>query len=285
MYNRLAFKESLLTAGAIVIGVLLVSVGLEMFLTPHKIIPGGVKGIAILLSHVTEMKMGLFLLFMNLPFVLFNRKKPVQMLSALLPLIIIPLLAIYMHPFPPLLENPLPAAVCGGLMLGVGLGLIIRYGWYPDGLTVVAVYLNRNIRLSIGELVMLLNLLVLACGGFLFGWDQAIHSIIAYFTAFKAIQFTLEFRNKKLIWISCEGPRDKLIKLLTESFGSEVEILKQDRSSGPADGRSDPGLFLVLPSKHIKRLTGLVRERSPSSRVVVSYGAHDLAAAEPYLRK
>ncbi|MEK8130349.1 YitT family protein [Paenibacillus filicis] len=283
MNHRPGSKLQWLPVGAILIGVLLVSIGLEMFLTPHKIIPGGVKGIAILLSHVTEMKMGLFLLFINLPFVLFNKRKPVQMLSALISLIVITALAIFMHPFPPLLENPLPAALCGGLTLGVGLGLIIRYGWYPDGLNIVAVYLNRRLRLSIGELVMILNLLILACGGFLFGWDQAIHSVIAYFAAFKAIQFTLEFRNKKLIWISCEGPRERLVEQLRAAFGSEIEFLKQHQVSG--DTPSDPQLFLVVPSRHIQRLKSLVRELCPTAQVVVSYATPDAPGAMPEGRK
>jgi len=263
---------------AILAGVLLVSIGLEMFLMPHRILPGGIKGVAIILAHLTEMKMGLYLLFMNLPFVLMRKGKPLQTVSAIATLLFISFLAMYLHPFPPLFQDPLLCSLFGGAAFGGGIGLIVRFGWYADGVNAVAVLLKKKLlRLSIGEIVMLLNLLILAAGGFFFGWDQAMYSIIAYFVAYKSIQFALDYRSDKLVWIRSSKPRE-LAERLRQQLELRVRFMER-KSSYIYEGRE---LFCVLAAKDIARFRSIVEQVDPSADVVVSYA--DSGQADSYYR-
>jgi uncharacterized membrane-anchored protein YitT (DUF2179 family) len=250
---------------AIVIGALLVSVGLELFLTPHKIIPGGIKGIAVILSHQTEMKMGLFLLFINSPFVIYNFFRNVsKALSSLIPLLLITLLTLYMHPFPPFIQDPLFASICGGITLGVGIGLVVRYGWYADGVTDVAIYLKKKSRLTIGEIVMIVNISILGLGGFLFGWNQAFYSIIAYFLAYKTMEHTLGFYSKKMVWISFNSSKD-LAQILVRELKQNVQVLDQETRITQHDGLD---LFLVISATKLKAMKAIVLDVDPSAQIV-----------------
>ncbi|MDQ1910437.1 YitT family protein [Paenibacillus sp. GD4] len=269
MEAHLGLKARILRLGAILLGVGLISVGLEMFLTPHKIIPGGVKGVAILLSHLTEMKMGLILLFINLPFVLFSRRRSWRtILSSLITLLIVAICSVFMYPFPPLFQNPLPASIAGGLTLGIGIGLIIRFGWYVDGVHDVAFYLQQKTKLTLSEVIMILNILLLASGGFLFGWDQAIHSIFAYYAAFRAVDFTLDFRSRKMVLIhsSC---RREVAQTLLQEFRGDIQLLEKEQTRGGQQEHQQ--LFLVIAGKEVKRLRSTVLRIDPYAQVVVSY--------------
>lgn len=251
---------------AILSGAALVSIGLEMFLKPHKIVPGGIKGVAILLSHVTEMKMGLILLYVNLPFVIFKKRGYAKTAAALATLLAITSLTLFLHPFPPFIENPVLASICGGLIFGTGVGLIVRNGSYADGVNDVAFFLKKKIKWSIGELVMIINLTILVLGGFLFGWDQAIHSVVAYFLAYKAIQFTLDFGKHKLIWIRTDK-RAEIKQRLVQEFSSDIQFLI------PPSGSPDRGpgeLYFTLPDKNVKKLKSFIRHIDDSANIVVS---------------
>jgi len=263
---------------AILIGVIFVSIGLEMFLTPHKIIPGGIKGFVILLSHVTEMKMGLLLLFINLPFVIFKRRNLNQTCIALITFLIIAILTIFMHPFPPLLHDPLLAAICGGITFGIGVGLVVRYGWYADGVNDVAFYLKKKTRLSISEVLMIINILLLSCGGFLFGWDQAIHSIIAYVLAYKAIQFTLDYNSRQLICVSSDR-QEEITQLLILEFDQDIQFLIP---TSRLVNTKATDLFFVLSRKNSKKFKTIISTLDPSGNVVVSYANH--SQTEPFYR-
>ena len=279
MFNQQAAPSMRLKrSGAVLAGVLLVSNGLEMFLIPHRILPGGIKGVAIILAHLTEMKMGLYLLFMNLPFVLLRKGTPMQTVTAIATLLIISFLAMYLHPFPPLFEDPLLCSLFGGASFGVGIGLIVRYGWYSDAVNAVAFFLKKRVlKLSIAEIVMLLNIAILAVGGFFFGWDQAMYSIIAYFVAYKSIQVTLDYRSDKLIWIRSAKPRE-LTERLSREFDTRIRFMER-KTSYIYGG---PDIFCVLSWRDVPRFKEIVQDMDPAADIVVSYAA--TTQSEPYYR-
>jgi uncharacterized membrane-anchored protein YitT (DUF2179 family) len=237
-----------------------------MFLTPHKIIPGGIKGLAILLSHVTEMKMGLVLLFINLPFVILKNRNFFKMLMAVLSFLIITILVVFMHPFPPFTTDPLLAAVFGGITFGLGVGFVVRYGWYADGVNSVAFYLKKKVTLTISEILMIINIIILTCGGFLFGWDQAMYSIIAYLLAMKAIQFVIDYNRMQLICMT-SAKHEQLNELLIHEFNQDIQFLTP--SGMTSTDRTE--IYLLLPKKHIKQFKRFVNQLDSTANVVASY--------------
>lgn len=114
----------------VIAGALLAAVGLELFLMPHGLVVGGITGLSALFAHTTEMQLGLFLFLFNLPFIFMSRKQ-VNLRFALytvLGLTCLTIASLALHRFPAVISDPLPAAMAGGICLGVGIGISVRFG-------------------------------------------------------------------------------------------------------------------------------------------------------------
>ena len=125
----------------IILGATLASVGLELFLVPNNVIDGGVVGISIMASYLTNVPLGVFIFILNLPF-LFVGYKQIGKTFLLKTLFAISCLSIgvsLFHPIPGFTKDVFLAAVFGGIILGMGVGLIIRYGGSLDGTEIIAI--------------------------------------------------------------------------------------------------------------------------------------------------
>lgn len=173
----------------IITGAALAALGLEEFLVPNNIIDGGVVGIAIMLSYLTGWPLGAFLFTLNLPFLLLSWRLISAAFAWISTLAVITLAVLvnFAHPFPPITTDLLLATVFGGVSLGAGVGLIIRSHGATDGVEMLAVLASSRTGFSVGEIIMAVNVLILGSAGFIFGWDRAMYSLLAYYIAFKVI--------------------------------------------------------------------------------------------------
>ncbi len=191
-------REYIIKAFFITLGAFIVAVGLEMFLLPNKIIDGGVIGISMMISYITKWNLGLLIFCINIPFILMalknlGKKFVIQTFFAT------GMLAIatnIMHGRQAT-EDLLLATVFGGIILGLGVGLILRNNASLDGTEMVSINLSKKIKIiSVGELLMCINLFIYMGAGFLYGWDRALYSILTYYIASKVIDSVLEGLDK-----------------------------------------------------------------------------------------
>lgn len=186
------FLPALTRSLGVIVGALLASVGVELFLMPHGIIVGGMTGLSALLALKTEMRLGFFLFLLNLPILLLGRRN-IHLsfgIFTVLGILVFSLGTIVLHPYPALTSDPLPAAMLGGASLGLGLGLALRFGGALD-IAGKAVETLHYKRLSPEKLLLLLNCGILIAAGFHFGFIQAAYSVIAYILAFEAVKFPM----------------------------------------------------------------------------------------------
>lgn len=243
----------------IILGASLVSVGLEIFLVPNNIIDGGIVGISIIASHLTGISIGIFLLVLNLPFLVIGYKQigKTFALSTLLGVVVMSLGTSYLHPVPELTDDPLLAAVFGGIILGIGVGLVIRYGGSLDGTEIVAILFNKKTPFSVGEIVMFCNIFILGSAGFVFGWDHAMYSLMAYYIAFKIIDLTIDgFEESKSVWIISEKHREIGDTLLAR-LGRGVTYLNGE---GGYSGDEKKVIFCVVTRLEEAKLKSIVEE-------------------------
>jgi len=185
---RLVKKLVLLTAGA-----LIAAVGLELFLIPNQLIDGGIIGISILASYLSNYPLAYYIVGLNIPFLIigyFHIGKTFT-LSTLYSVCLLSFFTTQLHPVPAFTEDLLLVAVFGGITLGIGVGLILRSGGSLDGTEIVALIIGPKLAASVGEVVMVFNIFILGSAGFIFGWGNAMYSIIAYFIAYKTIDLVL----------------------------------------------------------------------------------------------
>lgn len=256
------------------LGALLAAVALEIFLVPNNIIDGGIVGISIIVSYLSKWPLGIFLILFNLPFLALGYKQIGKTFtwSTLYSVVVLSIGTFLLHPIPPITIDSLLAAVFGGIILGIGVGMVIRSGGSMDGTEIVAILFNKKTPFSVGEVVMFLNIFILGSAGFVFGWDRAMYSLIAYYIAFKAIDVTLEgFDESKVVWIISEKSRE-IGRTLLDRLGRGVTYLQGE---GGFSGDDKRVIFCVITRLEEAKLKSIVEELDPAAFVAVG-NIHDV---------
>lgn len=272
--KRLTLKSILLRAIFICIGALLVSVALEIFLVPNQIIDGGITGISIMLAHLTGIKLGLFLLLLNLPFLFIGYKQigKTFAFSTLLGVVVMSIGTTYLIPVPVLTEDLLLSSVFGGIILGIGIGMVIRAGGSLDGTEIVSILISKKSPFSVGELVMFINIFILGSAGFIFGWDKAMYSLIAYYIAFKMIDITIEgLDQSRSVWIISEEYAE-IGDALSARLGRGVTYLEGE---GGYSGEYKKVIFCVITRLEEAKLKSIVEEIDTSAFIAIG-NIHDV---------
>ncbi|WP_429843116.1 YitT family protein [Brevibacillus sp. FIR094] len=277
-HQKLPIGKLLKRVFGILIGASLFSVALEIFLVPNNIIDGGIVGISIISSHLSGLPLGVFLFVLNLPFLIIGYKQigKTFALSTLFGVTIMSIGTTLLHPVPGLTDDPLLAAVFGGILLGIGVGLVLRYGGSLDGTEIVAVLLNKKSPFSVGEIVMFMNLFILSSAGFVFGWDRAMYSLIAYYIAFKMIDLTIEgFQESKAVWIISDNHKD-LGDAIVARLGRGVTYLNGE---GGYTGDDKKVIFCIITRLEEAKLKLIVEEVDENAFLAVG-NIHDVRGGQ-----
>lgn len=241
------------------VGTCLVGIGLEFFLVPNHIIDGGITGISIMLSYLFGLPLGLFLIILNLPFFIIGYKQIGKTFS-ITTIIGILLMSGFASLFKGMVDittDPLLASVFGGIILGIGVGLVIRNGGSLDGTEILSISVNKSVPFSVGEIVMFLNVFILSAAGFVFGWDHAMYSLVAYFIAYKTIDITIEgLDQSKSIWIISDH-HEEIGEALNDRLGRGVTYLN---GSGAFSGDEKQVIFTVVTRLEEAKLKSIVDE-------------------------
>ncbi|MHB1406224.1 MAG: YitT family protein [Desulfitobacteriaceae bacterium] len=258
----------------LLLGAAFASVGLEIFLVPNNIVDGGIIGISIILSYLTQTPLGIFILILNLPFLIFGYYQigKTFVLSTAFAVCGLAIGVSVLHPVPGLTQDVLLAAVFGGIIVGIGVGLIIRYGGSLDGTEIVAIIFSKKSSFSVGEIVMFFNLFILSSAGFVFGWDKSMYSLIAYFIAFKVIDLTIEgLDESKAVMIVSDHP-EKISERLMARLGRGVTRLE---GKGCYSKEAKGALYSVVTRLEVAKLKSIIDETDPNAFVTIT-DVHDV---------
>jgi uncharacterized membrane-anchored protein YitT (DUF2179 family) len=273
-HNKLSKTKLLRRGFFLTLGAAFMSVGLEIFLVPNHIIDGGIVGISIIASALTPIPLGAYLLLLNIPFLFLGYKQigKTFALSTLYAVLIMAIGTTLLHPVKPLTIDPLLAAVFGGIILGIGVGLVIRSGGSLDGTEIVAILFSKKTAFSVGEIVMFFNLFILASAGFVFGWDRAMYSLIAYYIAFKMIDITIEgFDESKAVWIISDNA-ETIGDAIMHRLGRGVTYLNGE---GGFTGGAKKVIFCVINRLEEAKLKSIVEECDPAAFLAIG-NIHDV---------
>ena len=177
----------------IIIGVFSAGFGLKGFLLPNRFIDGGATGMSLLLQNVTNLDLSYFLILVNLPFIILA-SKTLNIKFALRSIAAIALLAFVVHfvEYPTVTEDKLLISVFGGFFLGLGIGMSMRGGSVIDGTEVLAIFLSKKLSLTIGDVLLLINLLIFSVGAYILSVETALYAILTYLSAAKTVDFVVD---------------------------------------------------------------------------------------------
>lgn len=261
----------------IIIGSILAAIGLQLFLLPNHLLDGGVTGISILGAHVTGIPFGVLLLLLNIPFVYLGWKKFGKDFAVCSAVGITTLAALtFVHVPAGFTDVPILAAVFGGIFVGVGSGLVIRYGGIIDGSDTIAVLIDRVTVFSVGEAIMVINGVIITAAGFVFGWENALYSLIAYFVAHKAIDVTVEGLNEsRSVWVVSMKVRE-IGHSINQVIEEPVTYLKEANKKDP----EPHGILLAVITRfEEQKIKAAIHHVDKQAFVVIS-NAHEIMRSE-----
>ena len=191
--TRIEFAHVLQDIFFILLGVVSASFGLKGFLLPNSFIDGGVTGISLITSELTDISLSILLVVINLPFIIIGYST-ISRAFAIKSILAILLLALVVHfiEYPIITDDKLLIAVFGGFFLGLGIGLAIRGGAVIDGTEVLAVFINRKTPLTIGDVVLLFNVVIFSVATYVFTIEIALYAILTYLAAAKTVDFVVD---------------------------------------------------------------------------------------------
>lgn len=190
MQHRYAtIKSALSSFFCLTVGAVAAAFALEEFLVPATILDGGIVGVSMIISQLTPIPLGVLTFALNLPFLIIGTKNMGLrfFVSAAYSMSLFSILLAVFAGLQNATQDPLLAVVFGGVLLGVGVGLVLRGGGCLDGTETVALLISRKTRLSVGQIVFGFNIVIYAAAGLLFGFDRAMYSLLTYFITFKII--------------------------------------------------------------------------------------------------
>lgn len=228
---------------------------------------------SIIISRLTGLPIGLFLVLINIPFVILGFKKFGKTFGMLSTIGIITLAILTsLHTPHGLTDIPILGAIFGGIVVGIGVGIVIRFGGIIDGTDTIALLIDRVTVFSVGEAIMVINGFIIACGGFVFGWDSALYSLIAYFVAHKAIDITVEGLNEsRSVWIVSMHVRD-IGRAINAVIEEPVTFVKE---SNPND-REPHGVLLAVTTRfEEEKVKDAARLVDPHAYIVITR-AHEV---------
>lgn len=251
------------------VGATMAAISIELFLVPNNIIDGGIIGIALLINHLSGLSFGLLIFIFNIPFLIAGYKHIGKsfVFSSLFSILALAIIESSLHHILPFTNDELLATVFGGLILGTGVGLVIRSGGALDGTEILGILLTKRFPFSVGEFVMFFNVFIFGWAGFVLGWEQAMYSIITYFIASKTIDLVgqgLSGDTKAALIVTDEY--EEVGDAITQRLGRMITKL---HGRGGFLDHDKEVIFVVLTRLEIAKLKTIVHDTDSKAFITI----------------
>jgi len=266
-------KELLLDTAADIAGGLIYAVGLYMFAKNAGFAPGGVSGISVIINHMTELPIGVVNFVLNIPLVILGyrvmgRKFLFKSVKTLLFCTLF--LDVVMPLFPPYTGQPILASIFTGLCVGIGCSIVYLRGSSTGGIDFLIMSLRKKFpHLSIGQIMMALDFMIVAAGGFAYGSiDAALYGFIATIVNTVVLdRIMLGFTTGKLLMIiTGEGQGRALAGEIDQIVGRGATIIK---AQGSYSGAPKDMIICACSNIQISRIKAVAYNFDKKSLVVV----------------
>jgi len=231
----------------ITIGVFSAGFGLKGFLLPNSFIDGGATGISLLLENITSLNLSILLIVVNLPFI-YLASKTIGNKFAIKSIIAIAFLAIVVHfvNYPIITEDKLLISVFGGFFLGLGIGMSMRGGSVIDGTEVLAIYLGRKLSLTIGDVLLLINIVIFSIGAYVLSVETALYAILTYLSAGKTVDFIVDGVEEYVGMTIVSNKHDALRLMITQKLRRACTIYSGKGGYGKSGFSEDKDIIYTV---------------------------------------
>lgn len=263
------FKDILLLAA----GILAAGFGLKGFLIPNHFIDGGATGISLLLTQLTPVSLSVLLIVVNIPFMVlgFNQIGKVFALKTALAITGLAICVAVLD-YPVVTSDKLLIAVFGGFFLGAGIGLAVRGGGVLDGTEVLAIFVSRRTNLSIGDIILIFNIVIFSVAAYFLGVEIALYAILTYFVASKTVDFIVEGIEEYTAVTIISHRNEEIKDLITGTLGAGLTVYKGVSGFGKSGhvARDTDILYTVITRLELSRLRAEVKLIDPRAFIIMN---------------
>ncbi|MDR2204580.1 MAG: YitT family protein [Flavobacteriaceae bacterium] len=265
-------KKEIRDAFFIMLGILSAGFGLKGFLIPNKLIDGGVTGISLLINHQTQMSLSVLLIVINIPFLLLGYRQ-ISWFFSLKSIVSIGVLAVVIAfvPYPIVTHDKILVAIFGGFFLGAGIGLVIRGGAVIDGTEILAIHLSRNSSLTVGDFILIFNILIFSVAAYLLSVEIALYSVVTYLAASKTVDFILDGIEEYTGVTIISSKSRQISEMIKNRLGHGLTHYSGRKGFGKR-GESDKEIdiiFTVITRLEINRLAAEVEGIDPHAFIIM----------------
>lgn len=269
MKEKKDFKDIILRYILITIGAAIAAFAVEAFLAPHKIFDGGVVGVSMILSHYTFPSLGFFMVLLNIPFLIIALRSIGRrfIVRAAYSMGIFSAFTYLMANVNVPITDSFLATVFGGIILGIGVGLVLRNGACLDGTEIIGIIVSKKTSLSVGNVVLIINIIIYLVAGILFGLESGLYSMIMYFITSKVIDIVEVGmdQGKSIMIVTEDGKR--IADAIHENLGRTVTFI---RGEGLVSGTEKDILYCVVTRAEIYDLRKMMQEMNVEAFTTIS---------------
>lgn len=256
----------------ITVGIFSASFGFKGFLLTNHFIDGGATGISLLISALTEIPLYLLIICINIPFVILGYKILGKQFAFKTALAISGLaLCVATVNFPNVTNDNLLVAIFGGFFLGAGIGLSVRGGAVIDGTEVLAIFLSKKFGTTIGDIIILINILIFSTAAYLLSIEIALYSMITYLAASKTLDFIIE-GIEEYIGVTIVSSRSEDIRqMIIHKMGRGVTVYSGKRGYGKKGETKEVDIiYTVVTRLELNKLNTEIEKIEPTAFVVMN---------------
>ncbi|MCP9763257.1 YitT family protein [Lacihabitans soyangensis] len=256
----------------ITIGIFSAAFGFKGFLLTNHFIDGGATGISLLISALTKIPLSYLIVGINFPFIMMGYKIVGRQFAIKTALAISGLaLVLATVSFPNITNDNLLVAIFGGFFLGAGIGFAIRGGAVIDGTEVLAIYLSRKFGTTIGDIIIVINVMIFGAAAYFLGIEIALYSMITYLAASKTLDFIVE-GLEEYIGVTVVSDKNEEIRLMIiDKLGRGVTVYSGKSGYGKRGEMKETDiLYTVITRLELNKLNSEIEKIEPSAFVVMN---------------
>lgn len=256
----------------ITLGIFSAAFGFKGFLLTNHFIDGGATGISLLISAVYSIPLYILLIGINIPFIILGYSIIGKAFAIKTTLAILGLaFVVATVTFPDVTKDNLLVAVFGGFFLGAGIGLSVRGGAVIDGTEVLAIYLSRKFGTTIGDIIIVINVIIFSFAAYLLSIEIALYSMITYLVASKTLDFIIEGIEEYTGVTIISAESDAIKVMLIETLGHGVTIYKGESGFGKQGEVNNINiLYTVVTRLELNRLRYELEKIDSKAFIVMS---------------
>ncbi len=273
----------------IAVGAFLAAISIRIFLLPNQLIDGGVVGVSLIIARLYgDQYLSWALIILNLPFIYlaFTSIRRTFVIHMMFAVFVFAGFLLLVRLLPPFVGDPLEIIVFGGALLGIGCGMIIRFGACLDGTEILAILINRKKGFTVGQVVLFINVFIFGAYGWIFhDWHIALRSLMTYIVAFKMIDLVIVGLDElKSVLIISSKPKE-LGDVIMNELGLGLTFM---HGKGGFSGKAREILFVIVERLDLAELKELVLREDPSAFMAIE-DLHEVAygkqAYVPYKKR